>query len=220
MTLVKICGVTLADDAARVAASGVDYLGLNFWPRSKRYVDHARAELVAGIARSAGPVKLVGVFVDAALDDLARAVELANLDVIQLHGDESPEFVTEVRRTCARPIWRAWSIASGRDLDALARWQLEAHADALLLDAPAAAARHASGDARRVTIDVELVTEARTRLPNVPIVLAGGLGPDTVAAAIHAGRPWCVDVASGVELAPGIKDPQKLAAFVAAVRNA
>ena len=217
---IKICGVTTSPDEVYVAAAGVDFIGLNCWPRSRRYVDPARARRLAGNVRAAGRASLVGVFVDASADEISRTVELANLDIIQLHGDESPALVDDVRRACGRPIWRAWSIASLADLDALARWQLAARADALLLDAPAAATRHAQGDPTRVRIDLALVAEARARLPDAPIVLAGGLDAGNVAAAIAACQPWCVDVASGVERSPGVKDLEKLAAFVAAVRGA
>ena len=95
MTLVKICGVTLADDAARVAAAGVDFVGLNFWPKSKRYLAPERAQIVAAAARGAGAVKLVGVFVDATIEEMQRICALVDLDAVQLHGEPLPSIETE-----------------------------------------------------------------------------------------------------------------------------
>jgi phosphoribosylanthranilate isomerase len=209
--LIKVCGVTLADDAARVAAAGVELIGLNFWPRSKRYLDPARAPIVAGAARGSGDVRLVGVFVDADPDDIAAlAAELA-LDAIQVHGDESPSDLAALAATTGRPIWKALAIASARDVEHLDVWPT----DALVLDAPTP--QRGGAGAR---FDHALAAHARGRYPARRLVLAGGLAPDNVAAAIAQVDPWCVDVATGIEAAPGIKDAAKLAAFVAAVRGA
>ena len=222
---IKICGITLADDAARVAAAGADFVGLNFWPKSKRYLAPERAQLVAAAARGAGQVKLVGVFVDAALDEIQRIAALIDLDVIQLHGDETTNECTEVSRAVYRPVWKAIAVGSAKDVAHLDVWP----ADALLLDAPHARVRHARADIRTelapgrggagARFDHGLAREARERFPARNIVLAGGLTPDNVAAAIAQVEPWAVDVASGVEAGPGIKDPAKLAAFIAAVRG-
>jgi len=209
-TRIKICGVTLADDAARVAAAGVDFVGLNFWPKSKRYLAPERAQLVAAAARGAGQVKLVGVFVDAALDEIQRIAALIDLDVIQLHGDETVNECTEVSRAVYRPVWKAIAVGSAKDVGRLDVWP----ADALLLDAPTPG-RGGAG----ARFDHGLAREARERFPTKNIVLAGGLDPANVASAIALVEPWAVDVASGVEAAPGIKDPAKVAAFVAAVRG-
>ena len=209
-TLIKICGVTLADDAARVAAAGADFVGLNFWPKSKRYLAPERAPIVAAAARGAGQVKLVGVFVDAALDEIQRIAALIDLDVIQLHGDESTNECTEVSRAVYRPVWKAVAVSSAKDVAHLDVWP----ADALLLDAPTPG--RGGGGAR---FDHALAREARERFPARNIVLAGGLNPENVAAAIGLVEPWAVDVASGVEAGPGIKDPAKVAAFIAAVRG-
>jgi phosphoribosylanthranilate isomerase len=211
---VKICGVTRADDAAHAAASGADFLGLNFWPRSKRYLPVERAPDVAAAARAAatptGGISIVGVFVNASLDDIAAAVRAASLDVIQLHGDESPDDAAAAARATGRAVWKAISVAAPADLARLDTWSV----DAILLDAPTAG-RGGSG----TTFDWRLAREARDRDPARRLVLAGGLGPDNVRAAIDAVAPWCVDVASGVERAPGIKDAAKVAAFVAAARG-
>lgn len=208
MTLVKICGVTLADDAARVAAAGVAYIGFNFWPRSKRYLAPERASLLAGVARASGPAQLVGVFVDPHLDEVLRIHAAIQLDAIQLHGDESPDFCAQVAHAAKLPVWKAVAVARPQDVEPLQVWPV----DAILLDAPTPG-RGGAG----AKFDHELARQARQKHPARRFVLAGGLDAGTVAEAIARVRPWCVDVASGVEAAPGIKDATKLAAFVAEV---
>jgi len=209
MTRIKICGVTLPDDAARVAATGVDYLGLNFWPRSKRYLAAERAPAVAAAARAAGPARLVGLFVNQPLDDIAAIARDVGLDALQLHGDETPEDAAAIAQLTGRPVWKAIAVGAPRDLHGLDAWSVEA----VVLDAPTAG----RGGAGKV-FDWNLARDARRSYPARQLVLAGGLGPHNVAAAIEAVDPWAVDVASGVESAPGIKDPAKVAAFIAAVR--
>lgn len=210
-TLIKICGVTLADDAAAVASAGVDFIGLNFWPKSKRYLAPDRAPMIAGIARSMGAAKLVGVFVDASVDEIMAVAGRVELDIIQLHGDEDVEHVRRIQQAAFRPVWKAIPVAVARDIERLDGWP----ADAVLLDA-ASSARGGTG----TLISPQLAREARERHPRVNMVLAGGLDPHNVADAIAYVQPWAVDVASGVETAPGIKDRAKVAAFVAAVRGA
>lgn len=210
-TRIKICGVTLPDDAARVAASGVDYIGLNFWPKSKRYLDPARGPMIAAAARAAGPAAIVGVFVDADVEDIVAIARDVALDIVQLHGEEEPEDVQEIAAATKRPVWKALSVGAEADLEGLEVWPVE-H---LLLDTPSAG-RGGSGK----TFDWSLAALAQRRYPARRFVLAGGLDPHNVAAAIAAVRPFGVDVATGVEAAPGVKDADKLAAFVAAVRSA
>jgi phosphoribosylanthranilate isomerase len=217
-TKIKICGVTLADDAARVAATGADFIGLNFWPKSKRYLAPARAAMIAAAARAAsqhphalaGGIGVVGVFVNASIDDISAIARDAALDVVQLHGNETPEDVVAVSLATQLPVWKAVAAAGPRDLERLEAWQ----ADAILLDAPSAG----YGGAGK-TFDWSLARDARLRYPARRMVLAGGLEPRNVAAAIAAVDPWAVDVASGVEAAPGIKDAAKLTAFIEAVRR-
>ncbi len=207
MTRIKICGITLADDAATVAASGVDFIGLNFWPKSKRYLAPERAPMIAAVARAAGTAKLVGVFVDATVAEVLAVVGRVDLDIIQLHGNETPDACQRIAAAVYRPVWKAIAVSSPRDVERLDGWPV----DAILLDA-ATPTRGGGG----APFDHELARRATGK----PIVLAGGLRADTVAAAIAAVRPWAVDVASGVEVAPGVKDRAKIAAFVAAVRAA
>ena len=207
MTAVKICGVTRVEDARAAALAGADFVGINFWPRSKRHVAIEEAAPLARAGRVRGAM-IVGVFVDAGAAEIARAVEATGLDVIQLHGDESPGFCAEVRAMTGRRIWKALPVASAADVEGIERWPVAA----VLLDA-ATPGRGGSGQ----TIDWAVA--ARAAESTMPIVLAGGLAPGNVAAAIAAVKPWAVDVASGVESAPGMKDPGKVAAFVRAVRE-
>ena len=215
-TKIKICGVTLPDDAARVAAGGADFIGLNFWPKSKRYLAPERAPMIAAAARAArhgdlaGGIGVVGVFVNAAIDHIAAIARDVALDVIQLHGTESPEDVVAVALATQLPVWKAIAAAGPRDLERLEAWQV----DAIVLDAPTPG-HGGSGK----PFDWNLARDARRRYPARRLVLAGGLDPRNVGAAIAAADPWAVDVASGVEAAPGIKDAAKLTAFVDAVRR-
>jgi phosphoribosylanthranilate isomerase len=208
---VKLCGFTVAAEAAHAAAAGVDFLGLSFWPRSRRAVDPATARDLAAAARAAGSAQIVGVFVNAAVAEIAATAARVRLDVVQLHGDEPPELVAEVRRATGLPVWKAVAVASAADVAELARWG----ADAILLDAPSAG-RGGSG----VAFDWAHARAAVIGHPGLAIILAGGLRPGTIAAAIAAVAPWAVDAASGVERAPGQKDPDAVAAFVAAARGA
>jgi phosphoribosylanthranilate isomerase len=207
---IKICGVTLADDAARVSAAGADYVGINFWPKSKRYVELARARMLADAIRAAGAAKVVGVFVDATVEDITLVHSRVDLDVVQLHGNESRDDVSAIVRATNRPAWKAIAMRDARDLDGLETWPV----DALLLDTPTPG-KGGSGE----TFDWSLAREARRRYPARVFVLAGGLRPDNVARAVAEVAPFAVDVASGVESAPGVKDADKLVAFVAAVRG-
>lgn len=211
MTKIKICGVTRTEDAARVAAAGVEYLGLNFWPKSRRYLAPEHAPRIAEAARAAGEIQLVGVFVNAAPAEIAAIVQTVALDAVQLHGDEPPEMVTEIATATGLPVWKAVAVAGESDISALDRW----NADMLLLDTPSAG-RGGAG----AVFDWALANRARTAFPDRRIVLAGGLDSANVAAAIARVAPFAVDVATGVESAPGVKDPAKLMAFVTAVRGA
>jgi phosphoribosylanthranilate isomerase len=202
VTRVKICGITRLEDAELAASLGAWAIGFVLWPGSKRAADPARA---AGIAQALRRrVDLVGVFVNPALDEVAAAAEALRLTHVQLHGDEGPAFCAEVGRRTGAKVIKAVAVRSGADLQALARFRTDLH----LLDAGAGGGR---------AWDWALVAGRRS---SVPAILAGGLTPENVAAGIAAVRPWGVDVASGVEAAPGVKDPAKLEAFFAAVRPA
>ena len=201
MTRVKVCGITRPEDAEHAVELGAWALGFILWPGSKRHVDPA---LAAGIARTMRRrAQLVGVFVNQPLDEIARAVDELGLTHVQLHGDEGPSFAAAAgQRTGARVI-KAIRVRSRADVIDAERF----HTDLHLFDGP--------GNGQ--TWDWRLVGVRRTR---TPLVLAGGLTPDNVGDAIEAVHPWAVDIASGLESEPGIKDPEKVRAFMAAVEGA
>jgi phosphoribosylanthranilate isomerase len=210
MTKIKICGVTLADDAARASAAGADFVGLNFWAKSKRCVELARARMLADAVRAAGTARVVGVFVDAKVEEIAEVHARVDLDVVQLHGAETQQDCAAITRAVNRPVWKAISVRQASDVDGLEAWPV----DAILLDTPTPG-RGGSGE----TFDWSIAALARRRYPARQLVLAGGLTPENVGRAITDLAPFAVDVASGVESAPGVKDAGKLSAFVAAVRG-
>jgi phosphoribosylanthranilate isomerase len=203
MAHVKICGITRPEDAEHAASLGAWAIGFNFWPDSKRRCDPAVA---AGISRALRrQVEPVGVFVNPTLDEVVSLTEGVGLTHVQLHGDEGPAFCAAVfQRTGARVI-KGLHIGSGADIRDAERY----HTDYHLLDAAAGKAYGGTGR----TWDWALVAQRHTR---VPVILSGGLTPENVAEGIAAVHPWGVDVASGVESAPGIKDPAKVEAFFAA----
>lgn len=207
MARVKICGITRLEDAEHVATLDAWAIGFVLWPASKRAADPGVA---AGIARAVRRrLDLVGVFVNPTLDEVAHAVDSIGLTHVQLHGDEGPSFCAAVaQRTGARVI-KALPVTTGADIRDAARFHTAFH----LLDAAAGARRGGSGH----TWDWELVAGRRSA---VPLILAGGLTPENVGDAVAAVHPWAVDVASGVETAPGVKDPERVEAFVAAARAA
>jgi phosphoribosylanthranilate isomerase len=207
MARVKICGITRHEDAEHAAALGAWAVGFNFWPGSKRRCDPAVA---AGVARALRRrIEPVGVFVNPPLDEVVRLAEGVGLTHVQLHGDEGPSFCTAVaERTGARVI-KALRIGSGADIRDAERF----HTDFHLLDAAAGLAYGGTGR----TFDWRLIAQ---RHSHVPLILSGGLTPENVADGIAAVHPWGVDVASGVEAEPGIKDPAKVEAFIAAAHAA
>ena len=200
---VKICGITRSEDAELAASLGAWAIGFNFWAGSKRRCDPAVA---AGISRALRrKVEPVGVFVNPTLDEVVQLAEGVGLTYVQLHGDEGPAFCAAVfQRTGARVI-KALRVGSGADIRDAERF----HTDFHLLDAAAGKAYGGTGR----TWDWALA--GKRHLP-VPVILSGGLTPENVADGIAAVRPWGVDVASGVESAPGIKDPAKVEAFMVA----
>jgi len=207
MARVKVCGITRHEDAELAASLDAWAIGFILWPGSKRAADPGVA---AGIARTMRRrLELVGVFVNPTLDEVVHAAEGIGLTHVQLHGDEGPAFCTAVaERTGARVI-KAVRVASGADIQAAARF----HSDLLLLDAAVEGAWGGTGE----TFDWALAAQRHSHLP---LILSGGLTPENVADGIAAVHPWAVDVASGVEAGPGIKDPAKVEAFMAAVQGA
>jgi phosphoribosylanthranilate isomerase len=199
--IVKICGVTSPADADGCVAMGVDWLGLNFVPSSPRCIDVATARAIAEAVH--GRALLVGVVVDRAEAELLELVREARLDSLQLHGDEPPAVV----RRLAPHAYKALRVGSREDVE-----RANDYEGLLLVDAKVEGALGGTGR----TVDFTLAAElSRAR----PILLAGGLTPKNVAEAARAVRPWGVDVASGVERSPGVKDLEAVKAFVENARR-
>lgn len=206
---VKVCGLTRPEDMAALAAVGVAYAGLNFFPPSPRCLTPAQARAVA-LAAPPGLAR-VGLFVDPDDALLDRVLAEVPLDMIQLHGLEAPERVAEVRARLGLPVIKAVGLAGPDDLPALdAAGRV---ADMVLVDAKPPRGTALPGG-NGLAFDWRLI--AGRRWP-VPWLLAGGLTPANVAEAVRLTGARQVDVASGVESAPGVKDEAKIAAFVAAV---
>jgi phosphoribosylanthranilate isomerase len=203
---VKVCGITRPEDAELAVELGAWALGFILWPSSPRAAD---PDVAAGIAQELRRrAELVGVFVNATLDEIAQAAEALHLSHVQLHGDEGPAFCAEVARRTGAKVIKAVRVEGAADLQDLERY----HTDFHLLDTAARGMRGGTGE----TWDWAIAVRRRR---NVPVILSGGLTAENVAAGIAAVDPYAVDVASGVEAAPGVKDPDKLAAFMAAARQ-
>ena len=204
VTAVKICGITRRDDALAAARLGAHAVGLVFCARSPRNVSIAAAQEV--VAALPPFVMAVGLFVDAAPREIEAVLNAVRLDLLQFHGDETAAF-------CARfgvPFIKAARVRAGLDLIQYARDYGAARG--LLLDAFVDGTHGGTGTA----FDWGLIPPA---VP-LPLVLSGGLKPANVSDAIRRVSPWAVDVSSGVEASPGLKDPQKIAAFMKEVRSA
>lgn len=209
MIHVKICGVRTVSDAEMCAAMGASALGVNFVRASSRYVDADTAKAIARAIRSAQreaetKTLIVGVVADMSLDAMRALVQAAELDCLQLHGNES----TETLEALLPHAYKAVHIADATDVKNARR----VPGPHLLVDTKTEGALGGSG----VTFDWSLVTSlARERR----LTLAGGLHPENVERAVREVRPYCVDVASGVERSPGVKDEAKVQAFIRAARR-
>lgn len=204
--LVKVCGITSIDDGFAAVDAGADAIGLVFWPGSSRFVDVAVARV---IARALPPfVTRVGVFVDTPLPALTRTADEVGLDVVQLHGGETPEVFSGLGRRALKAL----RVGAGFRAEEATRY--EGHAAGVLLDTHSEVAPGGTGKA----FDWSLARGVRDGVSF--LVLAGGLTPANVGQAIEIVAPDAVDVSTGVESAPGRKDRQKLRAFVGAVRAA
>jgi phosphoribosylanthranilate isomerase len=201
---VKICGITNAEDAALCVEAGADALGFNFVEGTPRFVTAARAAaIVAGLPPFVTPV---GIFWDHAPGHVKAVAEECGLRALQFHGDEPPEALAEHRL----PVIKTIKVAGEADLDRMARYEPAA----FLLDSTA---RWSEGEAR---VPISWTVARRAVAMGRRIILAAGLTPDNVAAAIRVVGPYAVDVASGVEAVPGRKDPDKVRRFVREARAA
>jgi phosphoribosylanthranilate isomerase len=204
---VKICGITDVADAERAVEGGAWAIGLIFHEPSPRCCTVEEAVAIGRALRRRAEV--CGVFFNAPLDEVVEMVDGAGLTMVQLHGDEGPAYCDAVAHRAGAKIMKAARVAGQADVQALRAFR---GVDFHLLDAHRPGIPGGTGE----TFDWELVRHRRSR---VPLVLSGGLTPSNVASAIAAVRPFAVDVASGVEAQPGRKDPAKLEAFFAAVRD-
>jgi phosphoribosylanthranilate isomerase len=203
MVQVKICGITSIDDATAAVDAGADALGFVFYPPSPRCVTPEQAER---IIRGLPPfVTAVGLFVDLPLDTVNDIAARCGLDRIQLHGREPPDFCDQVKQ----PVIKAFRIKNAESLTHLPRYRVSAY----LLDAYVEGALPGGTGA---SFAWELAAQAK---PYGPVILAGGLTPENVAAAVAQLSPYGVDVSSGVERAPGVKDHQKVRTFIARAKG-
>ena len=200
---VKICGITNEDDALLSVAMGADAVGFNFYPHSPRYVE---PDAALPIRLSLPPfLAAVGVFVDAAPEEVRRVMERCKLDYAQLHGRETPYIVGKLG---GLRIIKAIRVRDENDLSELERFNVEA----FLLDTYVPARPGGTGE----TFDWDLARAASSR---AKVILAGGLTPDNVAEAVRRARPFAVDVASGVEEEPGVKSRKLVMDFVRAAKS-
>jgi phosphoribosylanthranilate isomerase len=208
---IKICGITNIDDARAAVEAGADLLGFNFYAKSPRYIAPEKAREIVAQTRSngQGPL-LVGVFVNSTLEDVRSTLEIAQIDLAQLHGDEP---VSVVERLHGRGF-KALRPTSEEEALTQAEWfaLYGPNAPVLLVDAYRKDQYGGTGHTADWTIATKLAQQ-------YPILLAGGLTPDNVAEAIRQVKPWGVDVASGVECAPGKKDAAKMKLFVERCRG-
>ena len=200
---VKICGITRTGDARAAVAAGADAIGLVFYPPSSRYVD---VDTAATVARSVGPfVTVTGLFVDSEADHIRQVLNQVPLQLLQFHGDETPEFCQQFDR----PFIKALRMKP--ELDVRSEMARYPQAVGFLLDAYHPAKPGGTGE----TFDWQRVPQQAS----VPIVLAGGLTPENVAAAVAATGVYAVDVSGGVEQQPGLKSAHKIEQFVTNARS-
>lgn len=205
---VKICGLKSAADAAVCAEAGASAIGINFYPKSRRF--HPLSEARTWLGDFAGGPARVALFVNAGMDAIREVADSALFEAIQLHGDESPDFYAAVQ-SLGLPVIRGLALSTADDIAPLA----DHPADAFILDAHAPGEYGGTG---RLS-DWHLAAEAVRRFPEKTMLLSGGLCPENVARAISEVRPFGVDVASGVESLPGVKDYSRIRAFIAASRG-
>ena len=204
MTKIKICGIKILKDAHAAINAGADYLGFNFYSKSVRFIEKsACAEITSVLKREHPRVKLVGVFVNSPVEEVKDILQTCHLDLAQLHGDETPEIFSQLAPHAFRAFRGIPESNAGYERN---------EAPFMLIDAAVKGVYGGSG----VTADWTAAAELAKKHP---LLLAGGLTPENVADAVRQVQPWGVDVASGVESAPGEKDAGKMKAFVQAVRK-
>jgi phosphoribosylanthranilate isomerase len=204
---VKICGITRMEDAEAAVSGGAWAIGLNHSPESPRRIDpDAGEEIGAAMKRR---IEVAGIFVNAHLDDVVDIADRDSLTIVQLHGDEGPTFCAEVNRRTGCKVIKAFRVRSPAEITAARAFRTDFH----LFDAYRRGRHGGTG----ATFDWELVAARRG---GVPAIVAGGLTAENVGEAIAVANPWGVDVAGGVESAPGIKDHDLIVSFLAAAARA
>ena len=196
-TELKICGLKRLEDIIAVNRHGADYAGFVFFEKSKRYVDPYKANELISLLRA--DIKPVGVFMDEPLDNVVRIARISGVELVQLHGHESEEYVEYVKRTLDRPVIKAYKASEEGALEKA----LNSNADYVMID---------SGAGSGKKFDWSILRDFKR-----DYFLAGGLDPESVGEAIRMLEPFAVDVSSGVET-DGIKDEKKIAEFIEAVR--
>lgn len=207
--LVKICGITRREDALVAVKLGANFLGFNFYAESPRYIAPEAAKAI--ISKLPDSVSAVGVFVNETVENISRISRETGLHAVQLHGDEDAAFIARLRSQCPIDVIKAVRLRPNVEID----HRDLAAASALLIDSYSENVYGGSGKTADWTAAYELGVIAAK-----PTFLAGGLTPENMADAVRAVRPYAVDVASGVESSPGIKDHAKVAAFIKAAKEA
>jgi phosphoribosylanthranilate isomerase len=197
-TELKICGLSRLEDIIAVNRHGADYAGFVFWQRSKRYIDPYKAGELIELLRS--DIKTVGVFMDEPLDNVIRAARISGVEMVQLHGHESEEYVEYVKRTLDRPVIKAYKASEEGALERAAA----SNVDYVMID---------SGAGSGKKFDWNILNGFGRKF-----FLAGGLDPDSVGDAVSLLDPFAVDVSSGVET-DGVKDEEKIEKFIKAVKH-
>ena len=209
MIQTKICGLSTPESVTAAIENDADFVGLVFYPPSPRHVELETAKYLASFIPD--HIEIVGLFVNPDNDLLAETLRNVPLTMIQLHGDEPPERVTEIKGKFNIPVMKALPIEKAEDLKAAKAY--DQVADWLLFDAKGENLPGGNG----ISFDWNILADYRGRLP---WFLAGGLSPENIAEAIKIAKPPAVDVSSGVESAAGIKDVDKIQAFISAVKQA
>ena len=208
---IKICGVTRREDADAAVAVGAWALGLNFWRGSARHCRLGTAVEIAAVHRR--HTQIAGVFVNPTLDHVVRVADEVGLTMLQFHGDEGPAFCTEAARRTGCRVIKAARVRSGADIQALAPFRTDFH----LLDSHVPGVPGGTGETFAWELARHGVPSGPRVRARIPVILSGGLTAENVGEAISIVHPYAVDVASGVESAPGMKDHDALRAFAAAV---
>jgi phosphoribosylanthranilate isomerase len=202
-TRIKFCGMTSLADAELAVSLDAWAIGLILWPGSKRACDPAEGVRISNVLRR--KVEVVGVVVNQEMDEVAALADMLQLSMIQLHGDEGPSYAKEIARRTGAKVIKAQSVRLGSDVVAIQAFRTDFH----LLDTHREGQRGGTGE----TFDWGMLAR---RTSQVPLILSGGLTPENVADAIATVHPFAVDVASGTEASPGVKDPAKVEAFIRA----